>query len=47
MNKILTDIQAFKQHLMYKHSDLCMRLLLIFSLDNKGVITDSKDVASK
>lgn len=47
MNKILTDIQAFKQHLMYSHSDLCMRLLLIFSLDNIGVITDSKDVASK
>jgi len=47
MNKISTDIQASKQRLMYTHSDMFMRLLLIFSADNIGVITDSKDVASK
>ena len=47
MNKISTGIKASKQCLMYTHSDISLCLLPIFSTDNIGVITDSKDVASK
>lgn len=47
MNKISTDIKASKQCLMYTDSDISLRLLPIFSTDNIGVITDSKDVALK
>ena len=47
MNKVSTDIQASKHCLMYTHSGMFMRLRLLFSTDNIGVITDSKDVASK